>query len=252
MSKVKNATDSSYEMKEEGKFKCYIRENSSDAVVFKDNLQKCPIEKHIEVNENQKWVDLGGYIGTFAMFLRSRGVVPTFSVEADPDNAEMYVKNMDLNGIKDYKLLNKAVFLNPQKPVMTLYKGSKGSRKNHAANTFFSRWKTERDTLEIPTISFDKVMKQAIKYLGKGGEWNLKLDIEGAEIDILERADLSMFNNFFFEYHFQADKSVKRAKRIFKMFRSKGYTVKTSISLPKTAEPEYWTQEVFIAWIFKS
>lgn len=237
--------------KEFAGIKCWLRPNSSDEVVFDDNIQRAPVTKHLDIKPGQKWLDLGGYIGTFALYVRKHGC-QVISVEANPANAKMYELNMGLNNF-GYELFNGAVMHKaPESGEVTFYvmRESGRRRRNHAASTMFNRWTTKYPTINCHAMNFSDVVKGAFITYGPDGDWNLKIDIEGAEIEILLKDDLSHFNQIYWEYHFQADRSPKTVKAIEERLQDMGFTVYWSRKQPILA-PHKWYEMTMMGWAKK-
>lgn len=243
-------TDDLY-VKEFGGIKCWLRPNSSDEVVFDDNIKRAPVTQHLTINPGQRWLDLGGYIGTFALFIKSRGG-SVVSVEANPVNAQMYERNMGLNNF-GYELFQRAVMYEPpESGEVTLHvmPETGNRRRNHAASTMFNRWKTEYPGITVPAMKFSEAVKSAFAMLGPDGDWNLKIDIEGAEIEILMHSDLSPFNQIYWEYHFQANNDPDVPRAITERLESMGYEVFWSRKLP-TKPPTMWWDQTCMGWARK-
>jgi len=76
-----------------------------------------------------------------------------------------------------------------------------------------------------------------------------KMDIEGAEIEILERKDFPRFKKLAFEYHFQVDPSLERFHAIMDRLKSLGYDLKRSRNtLPRTGDFSGWMDPVSHIW----
>lgn len=232
------------EILEVGDLKFYSRVNTSDETVIEDNVVRMTAAKHLRMDGN--WLELGGYIGTFAATIMEAGG-KVFSVEADPIHVMLYNANMSLNDFEVRSPLCAAVV---QDPIDSVQKFTINHRKdkygNVAANTLFPHWKTERPYIYVPCVSFDDVCKAAYDELGKGF-WSLKMDIEGAEIQILERNSFIVFDQLYIEYHFDADSSIERANKIFAKLSKLGFEVILNHKLPETGN---WTHfpSVVVAW----
>ena len=226
-----------------------LREYTTDQHVFEDNLIRRPMLKHLVIGEGN-WLDCGGYIGTFALFLLKGGAAGVFSVEALPDNVVCYRENLALNSYKPV-LYEGAVLNEPAQNTVELHMTSRAQGQGYkafSASTIYSRWKREHLVITVPTIAFDVMVARAVKKLGVRRPWNLKLDIEGAELDILERADLSLFQQIYFEYHFHGDASYRRANNILKRLEGLGFTMHVSRKLPKTGKAVHYRELIFLGW----
>lgn len=233
-------------------YKFWIRSGTTDPIVLEESFLNAPIKKHLELKEGEAWLDLGGYIGTMATFMRRHGT-KVFSVEADPINAAMYLENSAMNDCdaREY-IICAAVVNQPGTRIadLTVFKPKKTGYTNTSSSTLHTLQR--KDGLRkqsVMLVSFEEVVGLAIKRI-KSEVWNLKLDIEGAEIAILENVDLAMFRQLFFEYHFKVDRSIPRAKRILARLEELGFQVKHNASFPKddtVSEWSYWP-DTFLCW----
>lgn len=238
--------------------KCFVRDGTADEVIFRENIVQAGLFKHLKVEAGQNWIDLGAFIGTFALLLRSHGA-RVFSVEPTPENAKWLKRNLQLNGYPDVYVLEAAVLSNPKTDTLPLYLATPSNKirgdklvlkgvSNPAANTLFNRWKRPHPTIEVPVISFAKCVLEAKKVLLASKSWNLKMDIEGAEVDILENDDLADFDQIYFEYHYQAGGGTKRARKAIKRLKDLGFKVELSHPVQ---DPIRWFRTNFIGWATK-
>jgi FkbM family methyltransferase len=235
---------------EAGGLQFYLRENSSDEGVADDNISRRVILKHLTVTPGSKWIDCGGYIGTFSMVLKELGA-EVFAVEADPSHVSLYNINMTLNNWEPH-VICAAVVADYSARTQMLSINDGGKHMNVAANTLIAdRWKTERRKLPVACIRFEELVCCAKEVLGQEGSWNLKFDIEGSEIPLLETKDFSMFDNIYIEYHFDADKSIARAERVIKRLKSQGFIVYQNHKLPADKENWEWFPAMLVLWCTK-
>jgi len=239
---------------EQAGIKCYLREGTSDFDVWRENITDAEIAKHLIITEGQKWLDIGGYIGTFALFVLQRKA-QVVSFEPWDLHVKIYKEHMLLNGFTA-NIVSLGVLQTPPKSRKTALILAKPHRKagkpfiNLAKATVINRWKSAHPAIEVPVISFKEAVRLAVKGLGKTGSWNLKIDAEGPEGDILEFGDLSLFQQIFFEYHYQqADPTYERAPRIIKRLEELGFVVKLSKPLHK---PKWWSDTAFLCWAKRS
>lgn len=238
--------------------KCFVRDGTADEVIFRENIVQAGLFKHLKVEKGQNWIDLGGFIGTFALLLRSHGA-GVLSVEATPENVKWLKRNLQLNGYPDVYVMEAAVLSSPTSEKVQLYLATHSNKirgdklvlkgvSNPAANTVFNRWKRAHPTIEVPAISFAQCVLDAKKVLPPTTSWNLKMDIEGAEVEILENDDLADFDQIYFEYHYQAGGGTKRARKAVKRLKDLGFKVELNHPIK---DPIRWFQSNFIGWATK-
>ena len=97
--------------------KCNIRKNTTDIKVIKEVLETRVYHKTtrdkdftFDVEKGEKWLDLGGNIGTFAIYALTKGAKKVISYEPEKDNFEILSKNMLENFPKSkYSIVESAV-----------------------------------------------------------------------------------------------------------------------------------------------
>lgn len=233
--------------------KCWLRPGTSDEDVWRENILDEEAAKHLRFLPGQKWLDIGGYIGTFALYALQREC-QVVSFEPFPKHVDLYRANLELNGYKPLvvaKAILQAPVSNKAEYVLPLPAQKRGNRFiNHAKGTLISRWSKPHPHVTVPVISFAKAQLEATALLGRSGSWNLKLDAEGPEGDILEYGDLSMFQQIFWEYHYaQADPTYERAPRIIQRMKDLGFNIKLSKPL---RPPRWWNDSAFLGWATRS
>tara|TARA_R100000654_G_scaffold71568_1_gene102680 strand:- start:583 stop:1302 length:720 start_codon:yes stop_codon:yes gene_type:complete len=158
----------------------YYRPESSDEKVLKEIFKKGCYRKPsigFDVEEGETWIDLGGHIGLFALYAVSKGAKKVIVYEADSDNFDILQKNITLNNLENiivpiYSAVVADDILGEDKTI-NLWK-SKNTKVNYR-NSIIE--KKRGISTSVPAISFNKIIDKNID--------GLKIDIEGAEVDIL-------------------------------------------------------------------
>ena len=195
----------------------YIRPGTTDEKVIDEVLKTTVYEKPklgFYVSPGDHWLDLGGNIGTFALFSLERGA-SVVTCEPESDNLEMLQKNLlhnfsDKAG-KDWHIAPVAVTTDPKDKIdLYLCKGD----YNKYRHTIYH--KRGRSTVAVKNMHIRDVLKK--------GKFNaIKIDIEGAEIDILEeleREDYEGIEKMVYEYSFDVDPSIPRFLAIVEKLRT--------------------------------
>ena len=148
------------------------------------------------------WVDLGANIGTFTCLAASKGC-HVLAFEPEPDNFKLLKDNTKLNESKNVTLVQEGVVAGPDSTLdLYLCKGD----YNKYRHTIFK--KRGRASIPIKVRNFQKVLDT---YKPNG----VKIDIEGAEIELLESAVWAPHvTHVVFEYSFDIDPSIARFKAI--------------------------------------
>lgn len=221
--------------------KFYLRPDTSDKVVYEDNVVRQSYYKHgITVEPGQSWMDVGGYIGTFAINLASQGA-KVIAFEPDPDNAELFRKNLELNGKPHVALVEQAVIAGDAQ-TMLLYKNT--FKGNMAANTLYPHWKREKPSVEISCINFLRAFEMAQGTLNSE-ELSIKFDCEGSEIEILETLPNLPIKQITLEYHFAVDPNCARYWGIANHLNELGFKIKSTAKVPTEGDwPNFRMQTI--------
>ena len=149
--------------------------------IFIDNIYKFNA-----TSSNPKIIDLGSNVGTSIMYFKK--LYPEskiLGIEADPEIFKILEKNIKSHNFSDVKLLNKAISNTSQETIKFYQEGADGGRTHPIDGKSF---------IEIPTIDLDSLLFENIDLL--------KIDIEGAETDVLlSTQKLDKVKNIFIEYH---------------------------------------------------
>ncbi len=233
-----------------GGFRCFIRPGTSDAAAARESLLEQPVRRHFDLAPDQLWLDLGAYIGTFSMLVCAAGA-RSYAVEPLPSNAAIFRRNFQANNLEQYsELVEAAVVAFPDGDVLLNIGPTVRGRHNLWSSSTCIHWKSSRDTVRCAAVSLDELVYSAQARFGYNREMCLKLDIEGAEIEILENCDLP-FEKIYFEYHFRADASVARARAIIARLAALGFDCRLSRRLPRSVNAVYWTEMTFLCWAWK-
>ena len=150
----------------------FYRPKTTDEKVIPEVLKKCVYERKLlnfEIEPNERWLDLGGNIGTFALLCVVRGA-QVFSYEPEPENFDILCRNVKE---KSAKLFQKAISTKDGLLPLYVCKGDYNKYRHTLCP------KRGRSTIQVPVESILKVLK-------KHKTDCIKMDIEGAEIEILE------------------------------------------------------------------
>lgn len=216
------------QLKEIKNKKFFIRENSLDEFVIRENCYSI-----CNFNKNDIWLDIGGNIGIFPIFYCEK-VKEVISFEPDKDNICSFIKNIELNNIKNYKLVEKAVIGNDDKIVEFFI----NTKKNKGSHSIFNI-KGSRDKVLADAININEVLKLYNPNC-------IKLDIEGAEYEvILAINDFSNINQIVFEYHTR----ILKDSTGYKFDILQNYLLNNGFNLVKPENKEnLFKREYFIAY----
>jgi len=192
----------------------YYRPNTTDEKVIPEVLQKNVYQSpkfKFFLEETDRWLDLGGNIGTFSLLCLNKNI-SVVSFEPESENFELLQKNVKTNfgKTKLFKGFQKAIGLHNGKLPLYLCKGDYNKYRHTLCP------KRGRDTIMVPIVSItDIIQKYNINCI--------KIDIEGYEIELLEKLslqDLKPIRKLVYEYSFDVDKSIPRFLNIVKKLKN--------------------------------
>lgn len=201
--------------------KIYYRPNTTDEKVIPEVLQKNVYQSkkfNFFLEPTDKWLDLGGNIGTFSLLCLNKGI-SVVSFEPEPENFQILQKNINTNFPKTklFKAFQKAIGLNSEKLPLFICKGDYNKYRHTLCP------KRGRETIMVQVSPLSKIIEK----------YNInciKIDIEGYEIELLEKIPLANLKNIkklVYEYSFDIDKSIPRflniIKKLKKHFRNVSY-----------------------------
>ena len=155
------------------------------------------------VEDCPKWLDLGANIGTFSCLAASKGC-KVVAFEPEPDNFRLLNENLALNSSQGVTVFQEGVVAGPDGTLdLYLCKGD----YNKYRHTIFK--KRGRQSIQIRVRNFQKVLEECRPH-------GVKIDIEGAEIELLESVTVwpEHVTHVVFEYSFDIDPSIARFKKI--------------------------------------
>lgn len=149
------------------------------------------------------WLDLGANIGTFTCLASSKGC-RVVSFEPEPDNFRLLSENISLNSCTNITTIKEGVVAG-RDALKELYL-CKGEYNKYRHTIFKKRG---RESIFIKVRNFQNVLEE---YKPNG----VKIDIEGAEIELLESITVwpDYVTHLVFEYSFDIDPSISRFKAI--------------------------------------
>jgi FkbM family methyltransferase len=171
------------------KIQAYVREGTSDEFVVKEVFSG--EYNKLDIQPDDVIVDFGLNIGMFTCFALSKGAKKVWSYEAEEENYNLAVRNVQLNfpDQSRYDLNNKAVVGNQD----AIRYFSINTKKNKGAHSLVE--KRGRDRTTVHCININDVIAQANPTI-------IKMDIEGAEYECLPAVqDWSGVRELIFEFH---------------------------------------------------
>lgn len=189
------------------------RSGTSDKKTFDEVIIRNVYEKrYFKINSGEHWLDLGGNVGAFALNVLNKGSSVDI-YEPDPFNCRMIEKNLKANNY-NANIHQKAIVATTRKK-MVMYVGN---NMQVWRNSLYKNWGNQK--FNVDCIHFEEVIKT---------DSLVKMDIEGAEMDILE--NLAIYpKRMVFEWSFDVDESltryrniVKKLKKVYKNVKAPNY-----------------------------
>lgn len=193
-----------------------LRAGTSDEKSAAETWVKNAYEKRgagFIIEPGERWADLGANIGAFSLYALRKGA-EVLAVEAETDNYQTMLRNFGANGFNPKTLLNAVVpddddgkelsFWVNRNPMAfrrhTLYADYMGGRADKAEET------------KVRGIGFTRIVEM--------GYPNLKVNIEGAEIEIfltMPTSTSAQIRKLVFEYSFDKDKRISTYRRVLNL-----------------------------------
>ncbi len=175
--------------------KFFYREGTSDLKTFEEVIGRDVYQKRgNKILPGESWYDCGGNVGAFTLMATKLGAnLETF--EPDPFSCEMIEKNLKLNGMK--AKINQVALVHNQTKSAVLYAHPKGEVwRNSLLQKKFGKG------VKVECVNFDESVNS-------GKNVNVKMDIEGMEMPIIEGTK-HVFGKLIFEWSFDIDPNLER------------------------------------------
>lgn len=173
-----------------------VRSGTSDAKSIQEVVvDKAYQRKYLQIMPGERWLDLGVNIGAFSCFALQKGAIVQ-GYEAESNNANLARHNIALNGFPAIVTHAAVVADTYERDHVQLY----------LSNTPYAVWRhslfagTKKNSVLVPAIRISTILD---------GFDGVKMDIEGAEIDILYTLKhFYTIQKMCIEYHFNVNDSV--------------------------------------------
>tara|TARA_Y100000310_G_scaffold299526_1_gene334455 strand:- start:93 stop:845 length:753 start_codon:yes stop_codon:yes gene_type:complete len=195
-----------------------VRPGIPDIQMIKEVFQDRQYHQALQhLPKNAVVLDLGANIGTFTVLAAKQpNTKKVYAYEPFPSNTALLIKNTSLNNLNEKVSIN-AEAVSKKSGTTEFYLNSKGPA-THSLNN-----KTGK-SITVPTTSLSQILKKhKIKKVDL-----LKLDVEGAEEDILlntTKTDLKKIKHIIMEYHPNIN-----LKKLITFLKKNGFHVKHKAS----------------------
>jgi FkbM family methyltransferase len=196
-----------------------IRSNFWDAEIVREIFFEQPYVRHVTLPPNPVIVDVGGYIGDFALYaVKYLDAARVVTYEPTRENFAMLVHNIELNGYADRITAVPKAVGNSGEVQLNVQELDGG--EIHAS----SRWYPGANRRTLPSVSLAELL-DAHRLTSVD---LLKVDCEGGEYDIFPNAPdavLDRITNIAFEYH-AIDGYERKLESVMSRLASAGYTLR--------------------------
>lgn len=199
-----------------GKFKVIYRPDvPGDFTVIEEHCKNSSYSEHLHLDETDRWLDLGSHIGCFALDI-ARTVDYVHCVEAEYSNVRLALRNASLNPYANMVVEHAAVVPEDYDgDSITLYLAKK-SHSNSLHPEMYNVKHGPAGTTQVPVVKANALIEN--HNLNK-----IKLDIEGAEFDVIPQIDWSKIDEVVMEAHTQVPRA--NVPQLFSFLEKQGFTV---------------------------
>ena len=197
--------------------------SEADKSVFYEIFEARDYKILDEIMKNAKWpiLDLGAHIGLFSLYASVLNpLVKILTFEPEENNFGSLKKNFKLNKINNVIAKNVAVSSKEGEVVLNLSEDSHNHSLVQVDDYFIGEKKVQCTTLE-KIFEKNRVEKCTL----------IKMDVEGAEFDILENLPSEIFSkiqNFYIEYHEYS--SEMNPQKLIQILQKNGFKVQSKKS----------------------
>jgi FkbM family methyltransferase len=197
-----------------GVFNC--RAYVNDAVIVSE-MHEPQLTHHFEKFRKGNFVDIGAHVGKYTVLvarqLQDRGAV--VSIEAHPGNFNALKRNIELNGLTNVIAVNLACW--SKNGHLRLFRDSSST----ATSSYSVTKKFQGDHITIDAKTLDDILKELkidiVNFM--------KIDIEGAEPEVLRGAEELLSQGKILKIIFEGDRK-EIADECITLLEQRGYTVK--------------------------
>lgn len=193
--------------------KAFYRPDTTDEKVLKEVIEARAYRRKsagFDVEEGERWLDLGANIGAFAIYCRLKGATAV-CYEPEPVCFDILKRNAP-----KFECHRAAVSAFKEDSVDLWSSSIKG---NHYRGTLVGgKGMMKKESTSVPNVYAGDI---------EGDFDGVKMDIEGSEFGIIDNGLIPPCNKLCFEYHTSRDKSMKNLSRriatLKKLFKTVAY-----------------------------
>jgi FkbM family methyltransferase len=196
-----------------------IRQNLWDAEIVREIFFEQPYTRHLRLPADPVIVDVGGYIGDFALYaVQYLGAKRVVAYEPTSENFAMLGRNIHLNGFDDRITAVRKAVGDSDEVVLNVQKLD--GDEVHVS----PYWYPEAEQRTLPSVTLAELLDTH----GLDSVDLLKVDCEGGEYDIFPNTPDAVFDrveNIAFEYH-EVDEYEPKLEQVLNRLSSAGYRLR--------------------------
>jgi FkbM family methyltransferase len=171
-----------------------IREGTNDESIVRADITEQQYKKYCRYTPSDIWLDIGGHIGSASVAM-SAMVKQVYVYEPEPSNYVQLCRNLAYNDCKNVIARQVAVVGGQeQEKALYLHQGTKKQVQQTGCHSFYTP-KRNRVMVMVPCANILDLLKETHAR-------NLKIDVEGAEADILDAiTDWESIDEVILEWH---------------------------------------------------
>lgn len=206
-----------------------VREGSSDEKALQEVWERNTYQKKgVVVEPGDRWLDAGANIGGFSVLAALKGA-HVIALEPEPENAKLCRANAILNSVQ-VDLREAALGVEEGVATLNVCEHPLGLRRH----SFFKKKKHSK-AISVKTYSLNGLNVDCVK-----------LNIEGAEHEILEKASFESVRKLVAEWSFDIDPSIPRLRKVVARLEGLGFSVALRNRLPEEAVWAFWPPSNFL------
>lgn len=162
-----------------------VRDGSKDLNIIREVINRDEYGIGSTLTKDDIWLDIGAHIGVFSYLIAKR-VKEVWAYEPEENNFVLLITNKALNSAKNVRCFDRAIVGDDSKEE-TLYLSSMTGTHSLLGN---------KGTLteKVKCVNINEII--AVSKANK-----IKMDIEGAEYEVIKNADLRSIKELVMEYH---------------------------------------------------
>lgn len=186
----------------------WVRPDTSDAKAVKEVVDKKAYGKYgFGPIAGETWLDIGANIGAFTVWAAAHGV-EVHAFEPDPVSRAITRMNVRANHQRHLVHVYGAALVGRQTDEV-LQLSVNAARGNFWRNSLYHQWRGGF-LIDVKTVELDRFLRRLERREPKPWPACLKIDAEGAEMDLIEHSDLNLWGRCVLEWSFDIDRSVPR------------------------------------------